>query len=400
MSARSGRGAVPPRATPGSTEDTLALALAYYEAFNALDVEALRTLCAPDVVLTVEGGRLQGHDELIGYVTDVHHHFPGIGTDVRVTALTPEHVVCEISFAADSSTTVFRGAEWQLGGRGCEIFEIEGGRITDIRNYHVTAGGDRTGQADVLRPGETFKLAQEQAALRRVAGLVARDPIPDAVFAAVNHEIGLIVGADATSLFSFHDDDTMTLLAAWSTDGATFPLGDRRPMNPPMLEIRRTGVGYRFDVLPEGAPFLEEARAYGVRSAIAVPLLVEEAVWSVVFVTSRGPGLFPADTEDRVLRFTRSPGSRSATPAPTRTSPPHARASSPPPTPRAGRSSATCTTARSNGSCRRSSAFSWLAMRRQDTSAPPLRASTRRCSRPSAPRPSCTTRCAACSPPC
>jgi signal transduction histidine kinase/ketosteroid isomerase-like protein len=304
VSVRPGRGGVPPRAAPGSTEDALAVALAYYEAFNALDVEALRTLCAPDVVLTVEGGRLHGHDALIGYFADVHHHFPGIRTEVHVTALTPEHVVSENSFTVDSSATVPRGAEWRLDGRTCEILEIESGRITEVRNFYVHSGGDRIGEADVLRPTETYKLAQEQAALRRVAALVARDPTPDAVFAAVNREIGLIVAADATSLFRFHDDDTMTLVAVWSTDDATFPLGDRRPMNPPMLEMRRTGVGYRFDVLPEDASFLEEARAYGVQVTIAVPLLVEDSVWGVVFVTSRQPQAFPADTEDRVLRFT------------------------------------------------------------------------------------------------
>jgi hypothetical protein len=242
-------------------------------------------------------------------------------------------------------------------------------------------------------------LAQEQAALRRVAGLVARDPTPDAVFAAVDGEIGLIVGADATSLFRFHDDDTMTLVAVWSTDDATFPLGDRRWMNPPMLEMRRAGVGYRFDVLPEDASFLEEARAYGVQATIAVPLLVEDAVWGAVFVTSREPHAFPADTEDRVLRFTALTGIAIATPAPGRTSPPRAPACSPRPTPRGGRSSATCTTARSSGSCRRSSSSSWPATRRPDTTASPPRTSTRRCSTPSAPRPSCTTWCAACSRP-
>jgi signal transduction histidine kinase/ketosteroid isomerase-like protein len=288
---------------PDGAEDALALTLAYYEAINALDREALRTLCAPDVLVTVENGHLQGHDAFLGYVAEVHHHFPGIRHEVHVTALTPEHVVCENSFTVDPSA-VPPGAEWHLDGRQCDVLAIEGGRITAVRNYYVPGGGDPLGDADVPRPGETLKVAREQAALRRVAALVARDPTPDAVFAAVNHEIGLIVGADATSLFSFHDDDTMTLLAAWSTDDATFPLGDRRPMNPPMLEIRRTGVGYRFDVLPEGSPFLEEARAYGVESAIAVPLLVEDAVWGVVFVASREPRVFPADTEDRVLRFT------------------------------------------------------------------------------------------------
>jgi len=304
VSVHSRDGAASPRAAPDGTEDTLALVLAYYEAFNASDFAALRTLCAPDVVLTVEGGRLQGHDALLGYVVDVHHHFPGIRTDVQVTALTPERVVCENSHTVAPAAAASHGTGWRLDGRECEILEIGGGRITAVRNYYVHAGGDRTGQAEVLPPNETFKLAQEQAALRRVAGLVTRDPTPEAVFAAVNHEIGLIVGADATSLFRFHDDDTMTLLAVWSTDGATFPLGDRRPMNPPMLQIRRTGAGFRFDVLPEDSSFLEEARAYGVQSTIAVPLLVEDSVWGVVFVISRRPGAFPADTEDRVLRFT------------------------------------------------------------------------------------------------
>ncbi len=41
-----------------------------------------------------------------------------------------------------------------------------------------------------------------------------------------------------------------------------------------------------------------------MQATIAVPLLVEDSVWGAVFVTSRRPRAFPADTEDRVLRFT------------------------------------------------------------------------------------------------
>ena len=102
MSVRSGRDAASSGPAADGGED--ALALAYYAAFNARDVDAVRTLCAPDVVVTVEGGRLQGHDELIGYFADVHHHLPGIRTEARVTALTPQAVVCEISFAVDPAT--------------------------------------------------------------------------------------------------------------------------------------------------------------------------------------------------------------------------------------------------------------------------------------------------------
>jgi ketosteroid isomerase-like protein len=159
VSIRSGDGAAPPRAAPDGTEDTLALVLAYYEAFNALDVEAVRTLCAPGVVVTVEGGRLRGHDELIGYFADVQHHFPGIRMEVRVTALTPEHVVCENSHTVDSSAAAPRGTDWQLDGRMCDILEIEGGRITAVFHDDDTMTLRRRG-ALTTRPSRSATAAR------------------------------------------------------------------------------------------------------------------------------------------------------------------------------------------------------------------------------------------------
>jgi hypothetical protein len=41
--------------------------------------------------------------------------------------------------------------------------------------------------------------------------------------------------------------------------------------------MRRAGVGYRFDVLPEDASFLEEARAYGVQATIVLKLARDTA---------------------------------------------------------------------------------------------------------------------------
>src|SRR5947208_15191910 len=53
------------------------------------------------------------------------------------------------------------------------------------------------------------QLADEQAALRRVATLVARETSPDAVFAAVAREVGELVAADAAHLGRYEADGTV-----------------------------------------------------------------------------------------------------------------------------------------------------------------------------------------------
>jgi GAF domain-containing protein len=77
------------------------------------------------------------------------------------------------------------------------------------------------GTDDAVR---TARIVAEQGALRRVATLVARRVSQDDLFAAVNEEIARLVGADATALMRFEPDDAVTLVAAWSAAGASFPL--------------------------------------------------------------------------------------------------------------------------------------------------------------------------------
>lgn len=86
---------------------------------------------------------------------------------------------------------------------------------------------DREDVVNVPSRVEESQIAQEQAALRRVATLVARGVSQDEVFAAVNEEVGWLVGADPTSLLRFEADDTVTLVAAWSSEDAGFPIRSR-----------------------------------------------------------------------------------------------------------------------------------------------------------------------------
>src|SRR5262249_41281018 len=70
------------------------------------------------------------------------------------------------------------------------------------------------------------RVTGEQAALRRVATLVARAAAPEEVFAAVTEEAGRLLHADYGSMHRYSRDATMTVVANWSSTGAAvFPVG-------------------------------------------------------------------------------------------------------------------------------------------------------------------------------
>ena len=60
------------------------------------------------------------------------------------------------------------------------------------------------------------ELAGEQAALRRVATLVARETTPEDVFASVTEEVGKLLEIDIATMLRFETDGTATVVAAWS----------------------------------------------------------------------------------------------------------------------------------------------------------------------------------------
>ena len=73
------------------------------------------------------------------------------------------------------------------------------------------------------------RLSDEQAALRRVATLVARGAPPEEVFVAVSAEIGQVLSADLTSMSRYDGDGAATAVGLWGRTGAPWPLaiGDR-----------------------------------------------------------------------------------------------------------------------------------------------------------------------------
>ncbi|HEY2076591.1 MAG TPA: GAF domain-containing protein, partial [Streptosporangiaceae bacterium] len=147
--------------------------------------------------------------------------------------------------------------------------------------------------------------AEEQAALRRVATLVARAAPPEEVLAAVAEEAGRLLGADYIAMARYDPDSTRTVVARWSTTGVAFPvnrakLGGR---NVATL-VFQTGQPARIDDFASGSgPIADDVREVGVRAAVGVPVSVEGRLWGVMIVDSRAEPL-PAGTEARLAGFT------------------------------------------------------------------------------------------------
>jgi len=70
-------------------------------------------------------------------------------------------------------------------------------------------------------------LADEQAALRRVATLIARQPSPAEVFAAVTEEAARLLHFDSAHLIVYERDQTATVVGAYNLRGQALPAGTR-----------------------------------------------------------------------------------------------------------------------------------------------------------------------------
>jgi len=156
---------------------------------------------------------------------------------------------------------------------------------------------------------ELRRHADEQAALRRAATLVARAAPPAEVFAAVAEEIGRVLSADFTGMCRYDDDNMATSIAVWSrTDAHPAPaVGDRWDLGGRNVTtlVFQTGQPARLEDYGESSgAFAEAVRAWGFGTAAGVPIRVEGRLWGAVAVGSVGKRSLPAETEARLARFT------------------------------------------------------------------------------------------------
>jgi PAS domain S-box-containing protein len=153
-------------------------------------------------------------------------------------------------------------------------------------------------------------LAEEQAALRRVATLVARGLPPTEIFAAVAEEIGRLVSIDGTRILRYEADGTATVIAGWSESAAVPPeleIGARLALEGESVSklVFLTGRPARIDSYADAAgPLSDPLQGAGVRSAVGAPIIVEGRLWGVMAAGSTKHERLPADTEARLTNFT------------------------------------------------------------------------------------------------
>jgi signal transduction histidine kinase len=149
-------------------------------------------------------------------------------------------------------------------------------------------------------------LAEEQAAVRRVAMLVALGVPPDEVFSAVTVEVVRLLPVDFARMGRYEADGTVTAVAASSKTDDRVPAGPRLAPGWKNLGrlVAQSGRSARVDSGADASgPRGVSARPTGVRSAVATPIIVEGRLWGVMAAGSTVEQL-SADTEGRLASFT------------------------------------------------------------------------------------------------
>jgi signal transduction histidine kinase len=187
-----------------------------------------------------------------------------------------------------------------VGTTGAEPFPPETeSRLTQFAELVATA----VANADAR--GEIVRLADEQAALRRIATLVAEGAPPDALFRAVTDEVARVIGPPTVTLSHHHDDGSFTVVAATNNPG--FAVGSRWPLDGPSLAatIHETGRAAHIDDYSNlGGAVATAMHSSSLRAAAGSPIVVDGKVWGHISVAAKGAEPLPSGTEQRLVEFT------------------------------------------------------------------------------------------------
>jgi signal transduction histidine kinase len=155
--------------------------------------------------------------------------------------------------------------------------------------------------------GEGRELLDEQAALRRVATLVARGVDQQTLLTAVGEEIGHQAGADMVNIFRYEPDGKATRVAVWTSQTGSPPLGESVPASGHYVFnlVLETRAPVRIDdigvVTGRGGDIVRE---FGIRSAVAIPIMVEGELWGAAGAGFTTDEPLPEGIEGRISGFT------------------------------------------------------------------------------------------------
>src|SRR4051794_34860129 len=151
------------------------------------------------------------------------------------------------------------------------------------------------------------ELAEEQAALRRVATLVAYEASSDRLVSVVAEQVARVFDVPLVRLIRYEPSGSVVIGGFSESDDEPFSIGSRWPLDTPGLvtTIRQTGRAARVeDYAQQSGDAAAVARAAGMRSAVGSPIVVEGGLWGAIVLLSPRRASLPAEAEARLADFT------------------------------------------------------------------------------------------------
>ena len=154
---------------------------------------------------------------------------------------------------------------------------------------------------------ELSRYADQEAALRRVATLVARDVPAKELLDSVAREVAGVLAADTTGVLRYEPDGDLTLLATWShvqvdvayPERLTPPAGS---LNAQILATGRPASMYFDD--DDGGEAAALYHRYGLRSTLGAPIFVGGRLWGLMVTAWTSEQVRPERLEPRLSEFT------------------------------------------------------------------------------------------------
>jgi signal transduction histidine kinase len=150
-------------------------------------------------------------------------------------------------------------------------------------------------------------LLAEQAALRRVATMVAAGTPAPALFDRVCEELGKLLAVKATDMIRYENERVATVVGSWTGgDTPSFPVGERVPAEGETVtaKICRSGRPERVDDYDDvEGELAARLREFGIRSVVGAPIHVAGRLWGALMASSELAHAYPPGTEARIGSF-------------------------------------------------------------------------------------------------
>ncbi len=185
-------------------------------------------------------------------------------------------------------------------------FFIATAALTSLVLAAVTAERTRAARALAVSEAGQRALADEHAALRRVATLVASEAAPSRVFQQVTEEVGRLLALPGACVIQYDGTDAATVVGAWSETGRLpLPVGSSLDVDSDTVvaKVLHTGEPQRLERYDGRGRLARRLRDAGYRAAVAAPVVVAGGLWGSLVAASASEHPLPKGLERRLCDF-------------------------------------------------------------------------------------------------